>query len=427
MEYRNYTLQGKQYSILVTGHGPVLAKMGNFALSLNWTASMPSYVLLAELQLDRSNNYTDMINALKYWGYPPQNFALVSKDHAGYIVAGNFPLIDEKLPDGKNVRVVGSRSILNGTLPEYSPVGFVPYNYLPQVVDPERGYAFAPNQATVGKAYGFPFIGGFWDSGGRAYAAYTYLSQHQMLGIDDMKAMQSNVTDFWAMKFMPFIIKALSGMEMNSTEFSAFNYLKSWNFTTYTDQIGITVYWYTLSYIYNLSIQRILDMNNLGNIPLPFVTSLIHLAQMDQNSPWFNGNFTSLVRESFSKAVTLLSKNLGNVTGWKWGKVHYLIIQSITGSSAFSIGPMEFYGDDNTLSVGSVPYGIAVPEPYVTASSSLREISCPGSNIFYGVFPGGPSDNVVSYYYSNQFSTWYSHGYYDLNAWKGEVKIIYEQ
>ncbi|MEM3482438.1 MAG: penicillin acylase family protein, partial [Thermoplasmata archaeon] len=99
---------------------------------------------------------------------------------------------------------------------------------------------------------------------------------------------------------------------------------------------------------------------------------------------------------------------------------------SITGNSAFSIGPVEFYGDGNTLSVGDVPYALTVPEPYVTVSSSLREISCPGINLFLGVFPGGPSDNILSYYYSNQFNTWYSHEYYDLTSIKEVVHIVYQ-
>ncbi|MEM3067338.1 MAG: penicillin acylase family protein [Thermoplasmata archaeon] len=424
--YRNFTLENKKFSIGMTNNGPLIARLGNFGLSVNWTASVPSYVLIAELGLDRSNNYTDMVNALKNWGYPPQNFALVSKHHAGYIVAGNYPLINETLPNGKNVKVVGSRSILNGSISKFSTVGYIPFNYLPQVIDPEIGYAFAPNQATVGKSYGFPFIGGFWDSGGRAFAAYQYLNSHHRLTIDDMKAMQSNLTDYWAMKLVPYMISSLSGMNMNNSEILAFNYLKNWNYTTYTDQIGITVYWYTLSYIYNLSFQRIFNIKNLSFMPLPFITSLIELAKNNPNSTWFNGNFTSLVRTSFSKAVELLLKNLGNVSNWKWGNVHYLILQSITGNSAFSIGPVEFYGDGNTLSVGDVPYALTVPEPYVTVSSSLREISCPGINLFLGVFPGGPSDNILSYYYSNQFNTWYSHEYYDLTSIKEVVHIVYQ-
>ncbi|MCI4434716.1 MAG: penicillin acylase family protein [Thermoplasmata archaeon] len=427
LTYRNYTLQGKEYSIPVTRNGPVLARVGNFGLSLNWTAATPSYVLIAELKLDSSKNYTDMVNALRYWGYPPQNFALVSKDHAGYIVAGNFPIIRETLPNGEIVSVVGSRSILNGTLPEYTPYGNVPFEYLPQVVDPDVGYAFAPNQATVGRAYPYPFIGGFWDSGGRAYAAYHYLSTHTMMSIDDMKAMQSNLTDFWAMKLVPYIINGLSNMQMDQVERNALDYLESWNFTTFTDSVGITIYWYTLSYIYNLSFQKIQDINGLSMLPLPFVNTLIYLASNYPNSPWLNGNFTSLVQESFSKAVSLLESKLGNnVSSWTWGRVHFLLIESITGSSAFSIGPIPFYGDDNTLSVGSVPYTPIVPLPYVTASSSLREISSPGAGIFLGVFPGGPSDNPLSYYYKNQLNTWISHEYYDLTKWNTEVVITYE-
>jgi penicillin amidase len=425
--FRNFTLLGNKYSVPMTRNGPVIARWGNFGISINWTAQQPSYVLIAELMLDRSSNYTDLMNALRYWGYPPQNFALVSRDHAGYIVAGNFPIIRETLPDGKNVYVVGSRSILNGTNPSYIPCGYVPYQYLPQVKDPEQGYAFAPNQATVGKSYPYPFIGGFWESGGRAYAAWNYLRTHQKMGIDDMKAMQSNVTDFFAMKLMPYIDNSIKNMNMNMTEKKALEYLENWNFTAYTDSVGMTVYWYTLSYIYNLSFQRILDSNGLDLLPLPFVNTLIYLASNYPDSPWVNGNFTRLAMISFSKAVSLLASYLGNnVSSWTWGRVHYLMISSITGSDAFSVGPIPFYGDTNTLSVGSVPYLPVIPEPYVTSSSSLREISCPGAGIFLGVFPGGPSDNPISYYYENQLSTWLSHGYYDLTAWRTEVTITYE-
>lgn len=427
MSQVNYTLLGKTYSIYYTNNGPLIARCGNFGISLNWVASKPGYILIAELKLDQSKNYSDMINALKYWAYPPQNFALVSTDTAGYITAGLYPLINETLPNGHHVQVIGSRTLLNGSLPQYQYSGYVPYNYLPQEKNPERGYMFAPNQPTVGKNYPYPFIGGFWASGGRAESINAFLKSHPRMSLENMEQLQANVSDYWASMLTPYLLKAISGMNMNSTEKIAYNYLNSWNYTAFVNGIGITIYWYTLSYIYNLSINRILDKNGLSSIQAPFESTIIYILQHYKSSPWLNGNFTVLVRQAFSNAISLLSSKLGNnVSAWYWGRVYTVEISSMLGIPALSIGPIPFYGDDHTVSVGSVPLYIQVPEPNVTVSSSLREIAIPGQGLFLGVFPGGPSENVLSYYFSNQLPYWLNHRYYDMNSWKAEVNWTYE-
>ncbi|MGC8565474.1 MAG: penicillin acylase family protein [Thermoplasmata archaeon] len=427
MTVLNYTLLGKTYSIYYTNNGPLIAKYENYGISLNWVASKPGYILIAELKLDQSQNYSDMLDALKYWSYPPQNFALVSLNSAGYITAGLYPLINETLPDGQYLQVIGSRSLLNGSMLEYQYSGYVPYKYLPQDKNPERGYMFAPNQPTVGKNYPFPFIGGFWASGGRAESINAFLKDHPGMSIENMIQLQSNVSDYWASMLKPYIINAIKGMYMNESEKTAFNYLQDWNDTAYISSIGITIYWYTLSEIYNLSINRILNFYGLGGIQEPFESTIIYILEHNQSSPWLNGNFTNLARKSFSHAIGFLYSKLGsNVSSWFWGKVHMVEISSILGIPALSIGPIPFYGDDHTVSVGAVPFNIQIPEPNVTVSSSLREIAIPGNGTFLGVFPGGPSENVLSYYFSNQVPYWLDHKYYNMNKWISEVNWTYE-
>ncbi len=426
MEIENYTLLGKTYSVYFTNNGPLISKTNNMGISLNWANGNYGYDLLAELMLDKSNNYTDMMNALKHWGIPPQNFALVSKDHAGYITAGSYPTIKEILPNGKTVQVIGSRSLLNGTIENYEPSGIVPYQYLPQTVDPSRGFAFAPNQPTVWKNYPYPFIGGYWSSGGRAMVIYSYLSNKDNLTIQDMMNLQSNITDYWAMMFKPYILNALKGMQMNETELQAFNSLASWNCSAYINSTGMTVYWYFLTELYNLSFAKMYNEHNISGFQLPFTTTLIYLAMNDPNSLWFNGNFTNLAKESFKGEITFLSKNIGNnVNNWTWGRVHVLEIFSQTGLSSLSIGPIPFYGDDHTVSVGSASYDLIVPVT-VTVSSSLRLIASPGNSAFYGIFPGGPSENILSPYFSNQLDMWYDHEYYNLENYTIVAVIKYE-
>jgi penicillin amidase len=426
MAVYNYTLLGQTHSVYYTNNGPIIARNSNYGISLNWGLANASYDLLAELELDQSQNYSGMVNALKYWATPPQNFAIVSSKNAGYVTAGSYPLINETLPNGKQVQVVGSRSLLNGNSSRYEPSGYVPFQYLPQVTDPQRGYAFAPNQPTASMNYPYPFVGGFWDSGGRAETISHYLTSHQQMTIQDMMSLQSNVSDYWAQIFTPYLLSALSGMSMNSTEQQAFDYLNTWNYTTYQSEVGITVYWYLASEMYNMSFDRIYAQDNLSALPLPFISTAEYLAKTNQSSMWFNGNFTNLVRNSFASEVSFLSQRLGPVDNWTWGGVHQLEISSLTSLSALSIGPTPIWGDDYSVSVGGTSMLIRVPELYVSVGSSLREISSPGAGEFYGVFPGGPSENVLNPYFSNQMNYWMNHEYYNMQTQTTAMTIKYE-
>lgn len=424
MSVQNFTLMGKTYSIYSTNNGPLIAMNGSYGISLRWTAAKPSFDLIAELQLDNSTSYAGMVNALKSWGSPPQNFAMVSNTSAGTLTAGDYPLINETLPNGQNVSVVGSRTLLNGSRPAYEPAGEVPFNYLPQQENPSRGFMLAPNQPTVGKNYPYPFIGGFWASGGRAQTIYHYLKSNPGMSVSNMMALQSNISDYWASQLTPMLLSALKGMNMNSTEQQAYSMLQHWNYLTGENQTGITVYWYTVSAIYNSTFVK--DYRTLGvsGESLPFVSSLIYLGRNDPSSHWFPSGFNQTVQNGFARAVSVLG-SLGQPGQWEWGKVHRLVISSETGLSGLSIGPMPIWGDSHTVSVGSVPLSLQVPEPHVSVGSSLRQISSPGKGQFFGVFPGGPSGNPVSYYYSNQLSMWKAHEYYNMSDQKTEVRIHY--
>ncbi|MGC8691678.1 MAG: penicillin acylase family protein [Thermoplasmata archaeon] len=424
----NFTLLNKKYTVYYTNHGPLIGRYENYGISVDWTASRPSYILISELKLDMSKNYTDMINALKDWGYPPQNFALASVHHAGYLTAGMYPLIRETLPDNMTVYVIGSRSLLNGSNPEYSYAGYVPFKYLPQIEDPSRGYAFAPNQPQVNENYPYPFIGSFWASGGRAMSIYNYLKTHEKMNLTDMKRLQANLTDSWAEMLKPVLIDSLSDMKMNYTENQAYNILKDWNCSAEINSDGMTVYWYLISNIYNMTFFHYERLYNISFLYSPFETSLIYMLKNYPDSFWFNGNSTLIIERAFNITIGQLMKNLGsNVSGWTWGNVHKLLISSITGLNELSIGPVSYYGDDHTVSVGPVPFVTTFPLPYVNLSSSLRKIDIPGMGIYMGIFPGGPSENFLSYYYSNQFSLWYSHQYVNYGyQWKKEAEYTYE-
>ena len=190
---------------------------------------------------------------------------------------------------------------------------------------------------------------------------------------------------------------------------------------------GSTGYWYELSEIYNLSFDRVYSEQGLASMTKPFDTSAIYLALNDPNSTyWFNGSFSEIAREAFSREVSFLLFKLGPVNSWTWGRVHQLEIASLTGIPSLGLGPYPIWGDSHTVSAAYVSRQLTVPEPYVTVGPSLREISDPGKALFFGVFPGGPSENPLSYYFSNQLNAWMNHEYYSFSQQVTEVRITYE-
>ena len=427
MSEYNYSLLGSKYSIFYTNNGPIIARSGDLGISMNWTASIPSPDLVAEIKLDMSTNYSQMINALRLWESPPQNFVLAGTHNTGYITAGLYPTINETLPNGQKVAVIGSRSLLNGSNPAYRITGQVPFKYLPQIENPARGFAFAPNQPTVGVNYPYPFIGGFWTSGGRAQTIYHYLKSHGNTTVQDMMNLQSNVSDYWASQFVPLILKSLSSMSMNTSQAAAYSILSQWNYTSYVNSTGETVYWYYLSELYNITFDQVYAEHGLSSLTKPFDTSTLYLAINDPSSAtWFNGSFNHTSRTAFTREVSLLLQKLGPVSTWTWGRVHILEIASLTGLSALGLGPYPMYGDSHTVSAAYVSRQLQVPEPYVTVGPSLREVSDPAKSIFYGVFPGGPSENPVSYYFSNQLTAWFDHQYYNMSTQTTEVRFVYD-
>jgi len=426
----NYTLLGQTYYINYTNNGPLWAQSDHYGISFNWAGNNNSLDFIAEYKLDQSNNYQSMLNALRYWSSPPQNFALVSVNSSGIITAGKFPLINETLPDGKNVKVIGSQSLLNGSLPSYEPDGFVPFEYLPQTKNPSRGYAYAPNQPLAGLDYPYPLIAESGGQGGRAHTINNYLAKHPDVTIQEMMTLQANVTAPFAVMLVPIFLNVLNKTvkTMNTTEIAAYNYLKNWNYTDYTDEVGPTVYWYLKMEVDNLGFQQVYNKDSFTAEGIPDVTTLIYLAEHEPDSSWFNGSFSNLVLKGFKLSVAFLENNIGsNVSNWTWGAVHDIEFPNLFGIPSGNYGPIPFKGGSHTVSVAGVPsIDFSVPMSPATTSSVVKEISSPATQQFYGVFPGGPSENFTSYYYDNQLSYWLTDKYYNMSDQPTVFTMLYE-
>ena len=67
----------------------------------------------------------------------------------------------------------------------------------------------------------------------------------------------------------------------------------------------------------------------------------------------------------------------------------------------------------------------AQPVSCFLSPSLIPYVSDPGTGQFYGVFPGGPSENVLSAYFQNQLPLWLNHNYYNMTDQRTVFVIEY--
>jgi penicillin G amidase len=432
------------FDLAWTGNGPIVARQGNLGLSVRWAGTGATWEAAAELEFDRAQSIPQFESALEqYWTIPNLNALLIARNasdptgHIGWIVPARYPIVNETLPDGQHVQVIGSRGPLNGS-GEYEPAGTVPFDLLPQVEDPAQGYLFAPNQPTVGTEYPFPMIGSWWDSGGRAHTIGNFLASHPMMSPALMQSLQSNVTDSWSIGLKPYLVQALQTVAGGSycggktssptcgalEATAALPIVEAWNGSFDGSSIAATIYTYWWNELQQSTYDPVMVRAGLVGVNAPFPNAYQWIAANDANqSFWFPTGFANQSGLMANAALVFLTGRLGTgsnptapqLSGWTWGRVHTFFLNSLTGVSSLGEGPYPQWGDSYTPSVAPFLDNLTVPLVQVSIGSSLRFVSTAGPSPAWGILPGGASENPASSYYDDLLPLWLAHEYVGMN------------
>ncbi len=115
-------------------------------MAFHWTAtSEPGTILKAIILLNKASNWTEFRNAASYFDVPAQNMIYADVDgNIGYQTPGHIP-----------IRAEGHSGLLpvDGTTDKYEWKGFIPFDSLPRIYNPARGYIATANQAVVPLEY----------------------------------------------------------------------------------------------------------------------------------------------------------------------------------------------------------------------------------------------------------------------------------
>jgi penicillin amidase len=345
--------------------GKIMGFNNEDPLAMRWTALEPSSLMQSVTRLNKAINWEEFRDALSYWDVPSQNFVYADiKGNIGYQTPGRIP-----------IRAKNHSGLVPapGWTDEFEWKGFIPFDDLPRVFNPECGYIATSNQAVVPMEYydqlakklgeGLNYIiSREWDYGFRAQRVVDLLKEKTPHTISTFEAIQGDNKSISAEELMPY----LANLEFDNAELSeARDWLLKWNFQFDMNSPQAALYaefWARL--VDDLFVDQLPeDMEIRGG---DREMQAIFLLMDEPDNAWWDDITTKGVVEtrddilvrSFSEAYTNTVAALGRKRdNWRWGDLHTAtFVSNPLGQSGISLienivnrGPFATGGSTGTV------------------------------------------------------------------------------
>lgn len=417
---KSYDINGLQVNW--TNLGPVMVQNGSTAIVMDWMGNLVSNEIGSLLEINAASNWSEFRSALSIWKAPYQNFAFANKTMIADISPAYYPIFGGD--------IYNPAAIMPGDGSEYIS-GSIPYDQVPQIVNPSQGFIVSSNQRQVGPAYPYWFgITNSFSTGYRAQMEVNYLTGHPMVSVNNIiKFQDTNYTDYEAQASVPYILGYLNG-STDASALRAASLLSQWNFNMTPDSLAASVWFFTYLNLFNNTFFPFLedhgwipDYNDTLGIPsgmggsLPGTTGfasmddvLLNIIINGSAKPFSNSSLKTLVTESAIEAMKFLESKFpsGN---FSWGNFYGFLFPNLFGLAQYNVGPLVKGGDLNTPNDAS---GLG-PNNYPTGGQSwVMVVNMSNVSRSYGIYPGGQSEDPASPLYSNYINNWIDGTYLPL-------------
>lgn len=403
------------YEVIETRHGPVISEFAeesgeDTVLSLRWTALEPTAELKAILSINKATNWEEFEKGLEDFHAPAQNFVFASLDGTiAYKANGKIPIYenseDALLP-------------LPGWEEKYEWKEFIPFDELPKVMNPEKGFIATANNRVVGDKYPY-HISNVWAQPYRYERIFEVLDENDKLTIDDMKKLQMDAVNLRAREFVPLFIEALAGSDLGDSERHALDLLQQWDFTDAAEHPQPLIFdsWF-------VEIEKIIyediseDAMNLFS-GKPQTTDM--LLRRGNDSVWIskNGGLEAILQQSLTSTISQLEKTYGTKQeNWRWGNYHQVQFKHPL-SSASKLLAYVFNARDPIAVDGSAVTPLAArakEDGIVNHGASWRfVIDLDDISVGHHIVGPGQSGHFKSEWYSDQTDDWVEGTFHQTN------------
>lgn len=383
-------------NVIVTRHGPVVHREAGKVYSLRWTALEPGGLGNAYNWLSLAKNWQDFREILKsVWG-PAQNAVYADVEgNIGYVMAARVP-----------IRKKGHGEVpVPGDTDEYEWTGYIPFDQLPQVLNPDSGFIVTANARVVGPNYK-PYLTDRWADPSRTARIYELL--HDKAGLRPVDMMNVETDTYSSPDVFiadQLLAAAKTSKPKDSRAQELLEDLRNWNGIADADSPVVSF----LEAARRATLHLILEPYLGGNTNLYDWRSNVFLQKVLTSRPpnWLPPvykTYDDLLAAAADQAVTVLADQSKSqrISDWQWKEFDSLEMLHPLGRQGFLKWLLSITGkpqDGTTFSVRA-----ATPRHGPSMRFIANLANWDGSIL---LITTGESGQLGSRHYTDQFSYWY--------------------
>ncbi len=321
------------------------------SLSLAWVGFEPSDEPQCALDLNRARNIEEGREAYRTWKLATWNIVLADdQGRIAYQCLGDIPLRERPK--------VGYR---HASDPADRWQGAIPFDGLPRLIEPERGWIGSANNQTAPDDFPYP-LAGSWTPEDRFPRLSRLITERAPHTLATFLAMQTDVISERGQRAIEGIAGAIAEPR-SLPEQDAIRALAAWDGALTTGTVGGTIYnvffwqWHLRVMQERFGVDRHHIAIDSGN---GLSAALLH----ENLAGWFPDDAARIaaIREAFSAAIDWLVRKQGDdPRNWEWGRLHTLgathpAARTPLQHVMFDIPPSPHQGGASTLA--NAGYGL---------------------------------------------------------------------
>lgn len=382
--------------VVITRHGPVVHREGDKGFAMRWTATEPGGLANSYTWLGKARNWKEFRDAMKQvWG-PAQNAVYADvQGNIGYIMAARVP-----------IRKKGHGEVpVPGDTDDYEWTGYIPFEQLPQALNPGSGFIATANARVVGPNYK-PYLTDRWEEPYRTARIYDLLHDRRDLRVEDMLKVQTDTYSYPHVFLAEQLLAAAKTVRPKDSRAQRLvDGLKDWNGIADANSTEISF----LFAVRNSALRLVLEPV-LGEDAAFYQwrsTAFLQKTLTDRPSKWLPAAYKSydeLLVAAADAAVKRLQEESGSerVDDWAWKRFNSLDMLHPLGHSGLLKTFLSITGKPQSGTIYSVRAASKTHGP------AMRFVANPANwDESILLLPSGESGQLGSSHYSDQFSHWY--------------------
>lgn len=408
-------------------NGPIVDEIlpdfarGTGPVSLRWVGALPCGWPTSILELNAAETWDDFEDALRGWASPTLSMVCGDVDGGfGYRATGQVP-----------IRAREERGYRRGWDPADGWQGMIPFEGMPSVREPERGWVATANNLPAGAGFPYP-LANMSPTGYRARRIRQMIESRKVHSREHMASMQYDVLALRAVDATPALVRILDGGDARARTAAAV--LGAWDRRVETESAAAAIFEaFQFHWDESVAAERFSAEASALAVgdPAAFVAGGIGSLSLrllaDDDVEWFASPEArdAAVRAAMGRALDELAERLGDdMSTWRWGRLHRLPLQHLL-SGRGDLGSLLDRGGDAVSGNGLVVSNSGSTPDYVSRSGANYRLlvdlaEAPAQ--MWSLDAAGPSGQPGSPHYANQFGDWLAGRYQRICLEREDVR-----